>query len=603
VKAAACIVRRDVATTAVELHPNALLARVLAARGVQSADEMNFSTAALPAFDTLPNVTQAVTRLVQAIDRQERVLVVGDYDCDGATSTTLAILALRSMGAAAVDYLVPNRFDYGYGLSPEIVDVAATMSPDLILTVDNGVASNAGVDRANALGIDVVVTDHHLPPDELPAAVAIVNPNLAGSCFPGGALAGVGVVFYVMLALRARLKHSGAFAGENQEPRLAELLDLVAIGTVADVVPLDHINRTLVEQGLRRIRAGRSRPGVEALCAVAGRDPAQLAAMDIGFALAPRLNAAGRLDDISIGIQCLLAESQPAAATLADDLNTLNQQRRTIEHGMRLEADVLVARTLEALPRGKSPMSLCLFEPHWHQGVIGILAGRLKDELNIPVIVFAAAEGGLPAASTPCPAHVESTTADPTTADSATAAQLMLKGSARSVPGLHIRDALMSVVARHPGLLKNFGGHAMAAGLTLSHANLQAFAAAFDQAVRVALDDEPPSRQWLTDGELDISEFTLEHADLIRFYCPWGQDFPQPVFDGEFTIKGCRVLKDRHLKMQLQLPGTELELDAIAFNQSLDQAQGRTLRMVYRLEANTFRGQHTLQLLVLYIDA
>lgn len=578
------IVRRDAkaasnAGESTELHTNPLLGRLLASRGMQSADELNFSLADLPSFEKLPNIDAAVLRLAAAIESKQRILIVGDYDCDGATSTTLALLALRSMGATDVDYLVPNRFDYGYGLSPEIVDVAFSRLPALILTVDNGVASNEGVARANELGIDVVVTDHHLPPEQLPKAIAIVNPNLVDSQFPSAALAGVGVIFYVMLALRAQLKQQGWFTDLIPEPKLADLLDLVAIGTVADVVPLDKTNRTLVEQGLRRIRAGVTRPGVLALCRVAGREAAELAAVDIGFAIGPRLNAAGRLDDISTGIHCLLASTEDQAETLAQELNALNQERRTIEHGMRKEAEILVSRSLESLPKGQTPMSLCLYEPHWHQGVIGILAGRLKDALNIPVIVFAAEDDS-----------------------GADESDRQLKGSGRSIPGLHIRDAMMAVVAHSPGLLRKFGGHAMAAGLSLAHSDLEAFSHAFDREVRTALDNTPPTRQFESDGELSANEFTLENAELLRFCCPWGQDFPEPVFDGEFTIQTCRVLKERHLKMQLQPQGFDGALDAIAFNQSLEDPVGQTLRMVYRLEVNSFRGRRSPQLQVLYIE-
>lgn len=567
------------ADAASALHTNPLLARLLAARGIKSSEELTFSLANLPSFEQLPNIDAAVNRLAAAVTENQRILVVGDYDCDGATSTVLALQALSAMGAGEVDYLVPNRFDYGYGLSPEIVDVAASRAPGVIMTVDNGVASIEGVARANELGIDVVVTDHHLPPHQLPEAAAIVNPNLDNSQFPSGALAGVGVVFYVMLALRAHLKKTGWFATDRSEPKLADLLDLVAIGTVADVVPLDSVNRTLVEQGLRRIRAGVSRPGVLALCRVAGRDPAELAAVDIGFALGPRLNAAGRLDDISTGIQCLLATSDSAAAEGAQELNALNQERRSIEQGMRKEAEILVSRTLQEMPQGQRPMSLCLYEPHWHQGVIGILAGRLKESLNIPVIVFAAEDD-----------------------DAEAAADRQLKGSGRSIPGLHIRDAMMAVVAHSPGLLRKFGGHAMAAGLSLAHADLEAFSQAFDKEVRAALNNTPPSRQYLSDGELSAAEFTLENAELLRFCCPWGQDFPEPVFDGIFTIQSARVLKDRHLKMTLQPTGDDSVIDAIGFNQSLTDPVGKTLRMVFRLEVNAFRGRRSPQLQILYIE-
>ncbi|MBX2824887.1 MAG: single-stranded-DNA-specific exonuclease RecJ [Gammaproteobacteria bacterium] len=576
---AAIVQRRTESAVTETLHPVGLLDRLLKQRGVLSARELDFALAELPGYEKLPAIEPAVDRLQAALEQQQRITVIGDYDCDGATSTALALLALQQFGASDVNYLVPNRFEFGYGLSAAIVDVAAERQPALLLTVDNGVASNEGVARANALGIDVVVTDHHLPPEELPAAVAIVNPNLDGCEFQSGALAGVGVIFYLMLALRARLKRNGYFDASRPEPRLADLLDLVAIGTVADVVPLDQVNRTLVEQGLRRIRAGKTRPGVLALCEVAGRTPQQLSASDIGFAIGPRLNAAGRLDDISVGIQCLLADSRVQAAQLAKELNSLNQDRRQIEQGMRKEADVLVSRTLAALPKGQQVMSLCLYEPHWHQGVIGILAGRLKEELNIPVIVFAADDP------------------DDSSAD------ISLKGSGRSIPGLHIRDAMMAVAAHSPGLLKKFGGHAMAAGLSLNHSDLATFAAAFDVEVRAALDNQAPTRQWITDGSLELTEFSLENAELLRFACPWGQGFPEPVFDERFTVVSWRLLKERHMKMQLQPEGSDQVFEAIAFNQRLEDPAGNTYHMVFRLEVNTFRNRQSLQLQVLYIDS
>lgn len=573
------IVRRATGSMpASPLHHNALIARLLASRGVLSPSELEFSLRDIPTPELLPDIKIAIERLGVALVNRHRILIIGDYDCDGATSTSLAILALSSMGAKNVDYLVPNRFEFGYGLSPEIVDVAAAQKPDLIVTVDNGVASVEGVERASALGIEVIVTDHHLPPAILPKALAIVNPNLDNCQFPARSLAGVGVIFYVMLALRAHLKELGWFRGNAIPiPNLAELLDLVAIGTVADVVPLDSLNRTLIEQGLRRIRAGRSRPGVNALIKAAGRHATTLCATDIGFALGPRLNAAGRLDDIRTGIECLLSESEAQAMTIAQELNALNQERRSIEAQMQAEADVLVEQILASLQLDKQNlMSLCLSEPHWHQGVIGILAGRLKETLHVPVVIFASSDD-----------HT-------------------IKGSGRSIPGLHIRDALDSVATSTSGLIQKFGGHAMAAGLSIAASSFEEFRQAFDQEIRKQLNGIPPARQWETDGELIADEFSLENAQALRFISPWGQDFPEPVFDGLFTVNNSRILKERHLKLSvspLVSPvGGEQSFDAIAFNQSVQLDPGQQIRLVYRLAVNEYRSKESLQLTVQYLE-
>ena len=556
------------------LHENPLVSRVLAARGVQSAGELDYALKDLPSPQLLPAIDVAVERLAAALDQQQRIMIIGDYDCDGATSTSVALLALTAMGAQHVSYRVPNRFEYGYGLSAEIVDVAAQDEPALIVTVDNGVASVDGVARAQELGIDVIVTDHHLPPDVLPEALAIVNPNLANSRFPSTALAGVGVIFYVMLALRTHLVAQGWFEQCNLAvPNLAQLLDLVAIGTVADVVPLDQVNRILVEQGLRRIRAGRTRPGVDALIRIAGRDPAALAATDIGFAVGPRLNAAGRLDDISTGIACLLSGSAEEAGEIAAELNALNQARRDIELQMRGEASTLVEQTLARLAAAKQNlMSLCLADPGWHQGVIGILAGRLKEALHVPVVVFAAADDG------------------------------SLKGSGRSVPGLHIRDVLESVATANPGLIQKFGGHAMAAGLSLQSTALERFRQAFDHAVVEQLDGRALDREWHTDGELAAAELQLENARILRFVAPWGRDFPEPTFDGIFIVQSVRELKQQHLKLVLTLPGSARTFDAIAFNQRTALRPQQSVRLVFRLDVNTYRASVTLQLHVLHIE-
>ena len=576
------IVRREVPPGHERLHADPLARRVLAARGVEDAGELRFALAELPPPDTLPGIEAAVARLLAARAGGERVLVVGDYDCDGASSTAVAVLGLEALGLAHVEHLVPNRFRDGYGLSPAIVDAASERyAPDLIVTVDNGVASVDGVERARAVGIDVIVTDHHLPPDELPAAVAIVNPNLPGSAFPSGNLAGVGVIFYVLLALRAALTRA---AEPDAEANLAELLDLVAIGTVADVVPLDRLNRTLVEQGLRRIRAGRTRPGVLALLERAGRDASRLASADIGFALGPRLNAAGRLDDMCRGIACLLAAEPAEAARLAAELDALNVERRRVEREMRVDAEARLAELeLPALggagdPRAATlPFGLCLFDADWHQGVIGILAGRLKDRLHRPVVVL--------------------------TGDGETD----IKGSARSIPGVHVRDVLQTIATREPTLLAKFGGHAMAAGMTLARARLDEFARAFDAEVRRALDERLPAREWLSDGALPASLRTLDSARLLAHLAPWGQGFEAPLFDGEFEVLASRTVGTGHLKMTLagvdERGRVEREpVDAIAFGETRVFDAGRRLTLVYALDVNRWRDAESLQLMVRYLE-
>jgi single-stranded-DNA-specific exonuclease len=566
------IVRRSPPLVEVPVHPNPLAHRILASRGVTNPAELNFALAELPTPETLLGMDAAVARLLVARKSQQPVLIVGDYDCDGATSTTLAVLGLRALGFVHVDYLVPNRFEFGYGLSPAIVDVARQRKPDLIVTVDNGVASVEGVEHARALGIDVVVTDHHLPPPVLPRAVAIVNPNIPGATFPSGNLAGVGVVFYVLLALRAALAKQGEAEGSVN---LAQFLDLVAIGTIADVVPLDRINRTLVEQGLRRIRARRTRAGVLALLECAGRSVASTTAADIGFALGPRLNAAGRLADMRRGIECLLTEDAQEAKALAAELDELNQQRRSIEQRMQVEADLHLADDELADPGMAATLGISLFDPAWHQGVIGIVAGRLKERLHKPVVVF--------------------------TADG----DASIKGSARSIPGVHIRDVLDAIATGHPGLINKFGGHAMAAGLSLPMANFSEFSEAFDQQVRQVLGDRVPERLWLTDGSLSDAERTLDNAQLLESLAPWGQEFEQPLFDDTFFIVSCRVVGKGHLKMTLRSVGSASDsgrlTDAIAFNQASCFGENDRVKVVYSLSVNAYRGNLSLQLQVMYI--
>lgn len=556
-----------------QIHP--LLQRLYAARGVQSDTELQYQLNHLlkPNFKGLED---AVAILVDVVVAQARVLIVGDFDADGATSSALAVGALKAMGLQQVDFLVPNRFEYGYGLTPEIVAVAAAMEPDLIITVDNGISSIDGVQAAQELGIAVIVTDHHLPGAQLPSAEAIVNPNQPGCPFPSKNLAGVGVIFYVMNALRASLRDMGWFAESGiKEPNMATFLDLVALGTVADVVPLDYNNRILVAQGLARMRAGVARPGILAMLEVAGRKAERLVSADLGFALGPRLNAAGRLDDMSLGIQCLLCESQPLAREMAAQLDELNRDRKAIETGMQQEALAMLQKVLNA-DESALPWGLCLFDDTWHQGVIGILASRIKDRYHRPTIVFADAGEGL------------------------------IKGSARSVPGLHIRDALDAVAARHPELLQKFGGHAMAAGMSLARENFDAFAQAFDEEVRRQLSEEDLQAVIVSDGALTPQEFNLNNAAQVREAGPWGQHFPEPVFDGEFLLLQQKLVGEKHLKMTLAIdPAGQQLVDAIAFNidpKIWPNAQIQKVRAAFKLDINEFRGNTNLQLLVDYLE-
>jgi single-stranded-DNA-specific exonuclease len=548
-----------------------LLTRLYAARGVQSAAELDKGLARLIPYQQLKGIDAAVDLLVQALQQRQRILIVGDFDADGATASSVGVLGLRMLGAAHVDYLVPNRFEYGYGLTPEIVAVALQRQPELLVTVDNGISSVDGVTAAKEAGLKVLVTDHHLPGPELPAADAIVNPNQPGCAFPSKALAGVGVMFYVLLALRARLRELGWFAKAGiSEPNLGELLDLVALGSVADVVPLDANNRILVHQGLARIRAGRARPGLRAVLEVAGRQHARITSTDLGFILGPRLNAAGRLDDMSLGIECLLCEDEALARDMAQQLDELNKDRKAIEQGMQREALAqLKDLSVESLPFG-----LCLFEPDWHQGVIGILASRLKERYHRPAIAFADAGDGL------------------------------LKGSARSVPGLHIRDALDAVAARHPGLISKFGGHAMAAGLSLPQEHFGAFAAAFDAEVRRQLSEDDLTGRLLSDGQLGAEEFHLELAKALRHAGPWGQHFPEPLFHGVFQIVTQRVVGEKHLKLVLKTECGSLTLDGIAFNVDRDiwpNPNVRWVELAYKLDVNEYQGRESVQLMVAHL--
>lgn len=547
-----------------------LLTRLYAARGVRDEAELDKTLARLIPYQRLKGIDAAVDLLVQALDQRQRILIVGDFDADGATASTVGVLGLRLLGAAHVDYLVPNRFEFGYGLTPEIVAVALQREPQLLVTVDNGISSVEGVAAAKAAGLRVLVTDHHLPGHELPAADAIVNPNQPGCEFPSKALAGVGVIFYVLMALRARLRSLGRYANSPQ-PNIGELLDLVALGSVADVVPLDANNRILVHQGLERIRAGRARPGLKAILEVARREHGRITSTDLGFILGPRLNAAGRLDDMSLGIECLLSEDPELAREMAAQLDELNQDRKSIEQGMQREA----LAQLKDLPVESMPFGLCLFDADWHQGVIGILASRLKERYHRPTIAFADAGDGL------------------------------LKGSARSVPGFHIRDALDAVAAGNPQLISKFGGHAMAAGLTLPQENFSAFASAFDQEVRRQLQEEDLTGRLLSDGTLAVEEFNLELARALRHAGPWGQHFPEPLFHGVFQLAEQRIVGERHLKVVLKTECGTVSLDGIAFGVDREVWPNPTVRWVelaYKLDLNEFRGRETVQLMIAHIE-
>lgn len=547
-----------------------LLTRLYAARGVQSQAELDKRLARLIPYQQLKGIEAAVDLLVQALDQRQRILIVGDFDADGATASTVGMLGLRLLGAAHVDYLVPNRFEYGYGLTPEIVEVALIREPQLLITVDNGISSVEGVAAAKKAGLKVLVTDHHLPGTELPAADAIVNPNQPGCAFPSKALAGVGVIFYVLIALRARLNSLGRYE-HSQAPNIAELLDLVALGSVADVVPLDANNRILVHQGLERIRAGRARPGLKAILEVAKRDHTRITSTDLGFILGPRLNAAGRLDDMSLGIECLLTDDANAARAMAAQLDEMNQDRKSIEQGMQREA----LAQLKELPVDSMPFGLCLFDPDWHQGVIGILASRLKERYFRPTFAFADAGDGL------------------------------LKGSGRSVPGFHIRDALSVVAAQHPDLIAKYGGHAMAAGLTLPVANFEQFSQAFDAEVRRQLREEDLTGRLLSDGSLTVEEFHLELARALRNAGPWGQHFPEPLFHGVFELVEQRIVGERHLKVVLKTECGSVKLDGIAFGIDRDVWPNPTIRWVelaYKLDLNEFRGNETVQLMIAHIE-
>jgi single-stranded-DNA-specific exonuclease len=556
-----------------------ILQLIYATRGITSNNQLERGAKHLLSFQSMHGIEKAVDILVEAIAKQTRIIVVGDFDVDGATSSALSVMAFRMMGSNNVDYLVPNRFEDGYGLSPDVVDQAKAMGAEIIMTVDNGVSSIDGVAAAKAYGMQVVVTDHHLPGSSLPIADSIVNPNLEECAFPSKSLAGVGVAFYLMLAIRARLRENNWFETQNIPiPNLADLLDLVALGTVADLVALDENNRILVHQGIQRIRAGKCRPGIQALIEVANKVPSRINASDFGFALGPRINAAGRLDDMSFGVELLMSNNIHAARRMASELDALNQTRKEIEQGMKEEAMAICER-LEFGAQSELPFGLVLFQRDWHQGVIGILASRLKEKYHRPVIAFADGGDGL------------------------------IKGSCRSISGFHMRDALDLIDTRNPGLILKFGGHAMAAGLSIKEVDYKRFSQAFDDVVRESVEEEALTGVVLSDGELMPEEFTLGTAEILRAGGPWGQAFPEPIFDGEFKVLNQRLVGEKHLKLMLEpihkdFPTNKM-IDAIAFNIDVRRwpdASVQKVKLAYRLDINEFRGNQTLQLMVDYIE-
>ena len=554
------------------VHP--VLRRVYAARGVTAPAQIEHRLAALLAPHALGGLGQACTLIESALRRAARIVIVGDFDADGATGTAVALRGLTMLGAKNPGYAVPNRFRHGYGLTPLLVEELREQRPDLLITVDNGVAANAGVAAAKALGMQVIVTDHHLPGTTLPDADAIVNPNLDGDAFPSKALAGVGVMFYLLLALRAHLRERGWFAEQSiAEPDLAVLLDLVALGTVADLVPLDRNNRILVDAGLKRIRSGRACAGINALLDSGKREVARVVASDLGFVIGPRINAAGRLEDMGLGIECLLTDDPVRAAQLAEMLSAINADRRELQADMVAQAEREVHKWRmqhgdEAIPHG-----VVLFDPDWHHGVVGLVASRLKDTLQRPVFACAAAAGE------------------------------EIKASGRSIAGFHLRDALADIDARHPGLLLRFGGHAMAAGLSLHRGDIDAFSVAFDALARERLAPEQLESVLLSDGELAAADFSFELARQLRAGGPWGQAFPEAVFDGEFAVESWKVVGEKHLKLRLRHDGLAAPLDAVLFNAAPAEKPPLRLRAAYQLELDEWQGMQRLQLLLRHVEA
>jgi single-stranded-DNA-specific exonuclease len=565
------IVRRELTGTQVELTDlPPLLQRIYAHRDVHTKEQLSRDLSQLHPYHLLKNIDSAVELLVAALKQQKKIIIIGDFDADGATSTTLAVKALRAFGCNNVDFVIPNRFDYGYGLTPEIVEVAKTKSPDLIITVDNGISSIAGVKLAREYGIDVLVTDHHLPGDYIPEDCVIVNPNQKGDEFPSKCMAGVGVIFYVMLALRAGLKGCGWFEQQNiPVPNMGAFLDLVALGTVADVVMLDKNNRIMIHHGLNRIRAGKASVGILALIEISGREYRHIKALDLGYIIGPRLNAAGRLDDMSRGVECLLSENYKTSLSISAGLNELNIERRALETKMQAEAYAAL-QNLDSNDDSR-PFGLCVYQEDWHQGIIGLLAARLKERYHCPVVAFAS----------------ESETT--------------IKGSARSVSGLHIRDALDIIAKRHPDLLSKFGGHAMAAGLSIKKEDFPQFKQVFNDVVTELVCNERLEAVVLSDGELNVEHFNLDTANLLRRGGPWGQGFPEPLFDGKFSVIEQKLVGQHHLKMLLMSPDCEYCLDAIAFNIDTDKWPNErcsNIDAAYRLDVNFYRGREKLQLLI-----
>ncbi|WGE84062.1 single-stranded-DNA-specific exonuclease RecJ [Actinobacillus equuli] len=555
--------------TSIKLSEHPLLNRLYQSRGISSPQELERTLQFLHRPNQLVNIDAAVELLVEAYKQQSRIIIVGDFDADGATSTALAILALRQLGFENVDYLIPDRFSQGYGLSLAVAEMVLAKGTDIVMTVDNGISSFEGIDLLKEHGIKVLVTDHHLPAESLPNADAMVNPNLADCTFPSKSLAGVGVAFYVMLALRGRMRELGCF--KEKEPNLAELLDLVALGTVADVVPLDHNNRILVHQGLNRIRSGHCRAGIRALAEVSKRDLSALQASDLGFAIAPRLNAAGRLENMSLGVELLIADNMEIARQLAFELDSLNQTRKEFEQEMKTEA-LAICANLPSLMQKEQAHGIVLYQPDWHQGVIGILASRIKDQFHRPVIAFAQ----------------ESEDSE------------YLKGSARSIAGLHMRDLLERIDSLYPDLIIKFGGHAMAAGLTIHQDSFLRFQKIFDEIINEIIEPEQLQGVIYTDGELAPSELNIEIAELLQQAGPWGQNFPEPTFEGEFRLLQQRVLGGKHLKLMVEQSNGGL-FDAIWFNADLryfPDLSIKQVKLIYKLDINEFRGNKSLQLRV-----
>jgi len=557
-----------------DLNNASLVDRIFAMRGIDHQNELQVDLKCLLPISKLKGIKKASKLLIEAIHKNKNIIIIGDFDADGATSTALAVKALKLMGHQNIDYLVPNRFEYGYGLTPEIVVEASKRSPHLIVTVDNGISSIKGVEKAKSLGIKVLITDHHLPAKKLPEADAIVNPNQRGDNFPSKNLAGVGVIFYLMLSVKANLqKQNYFFDNDLATPNLTELLDLVALGTVADVVTLDQNNRILVEQGLRRMRSGKACLGIEAIFRIAKRNMNNAISSDLGFACGPRLNAAGRLDDMSLGIECLLTDDFGKAMEYASALDDLNIERRAIEEEMKAEAMILLQELDDDKLNGDLPPILCLYKDTWHQGVIGILAARVRERYNRPTIIFA-------------PADDED--------------NKQIKGSSRSIPTIHIRDILDEVASSYPDLLEKFGGHAMAAGLTLEKSRLDEFNQAVCTVVNKHIDEKTFQEILYSDGELQADDFDLKCANKLRFAAPWGQNFPSPTFDNHFTIINKRILKDRHLKLLLRPKGLNHTVSAIIFNAELENwpEESTSVHILYKLEVNEFRGDSSLQLMI-----